>query len=190
MDKFISSLTLLFLLVTSSAIAVSQDEPDPALRELLRAVASEADSFEDHFAAQVWLTDMSSRLERQVEDPVERLNILKRVHYEASRWELPPELVLAVIDVESNFDRIAISVAGARGLMQIMPYWLQEIGRPDDNLMHIDTIVRYGCTILKFYLDMEIGDLGRALARYNGSRGQRIYPNKVLDKLRLKWFRV
>jgi soluble lytic murein transglycosylase-like protein len=178
------------LLFAAAALAAAQDEPDPALRELLRAVASEADSFEDHYAAQVWLTDMSARLERQVVDSHERLTILKRVHYEATRWDLPPELVLAVIDVESNFDRFAISVAGARGLMQIMPFWLDEIGRPKDNLMHIDTNLRYGCTILRYYLDMEKGDLGRALARYNGSRGQRKYTNKVLDKLRLKWFRV
>lgn len=178
------------MLLFAAAVVGAQDEPDPALRELLRTVASEAESFEDHFAAQVWLTDMSARLESQVGDPRERLTILKRVHFEAKRWELPPELILAVIDVESNFDRFAISVAGARGLMQIMPFWLEEIGRPEDNLMHIDTNLRYGCTILKFYLDMENGDLGRALARYNGSRGQRQYPNKVLDKLRLKWFRV
>ena len=104
--------------------------------------------------------------------------------------DLPPELVLAVIDVESNFDRFAISRVGARGLMQIMPFWLDEIGRPDDNLMHIHTNLRFGCTILKYYLDMENGDLIRALGRYNGSLGKRRYPNKVLDKLRLKWYRM
>jgi soluble lytic murein transglycosylase-like protein len=103
---------------------------------------------------------------------------------------LPPELVLAVIDVESNFDRYAVSVAGALGLMQVMPFWTAEIGRPNDNLIQIETNVRYGCTILKYYLDMENGNYGPALARYNGSRGQRKYPNKVLDKLRLKWFRI
>jgi len=81
-------------------------------------------------------------------------------------------------------------VAGARGLMQIMPFWLDEIGRPKDNLIHIDTNLRFGCTILKYYLDMEKGDLKRALGRYNGSLGGRKYPNKVLDKLREKWFRV
>jgi soluble lytic murein transglycosylase-like protein len=190
MKIFAIRLTLVFLLLGGATVACAQDEPDPALRELLRAVASEADSFEDHFAAQVWLTDMSARLEKQVADPHERLTILKRVHYEATRWDLPPELVLAVIDVESNFDRFAISSVGARGLMQVMPFWLTEIGRPEDNLMRIDTNLRYGCTILKFYLDMEKGDFSRALARYNGSHGQRKYPNKVLDKLRLKWFRV
>ena len=172
------------------SVAPAQQAPDPELREMLRAAANEADSFPDRFDAQVWLSDMSSRLARQVEDPEERLKILKRVHYEATRVDVPPELVLAVIDVESNFDRFAVSFAGARGLMQIMPFWLEEIGRPNDNLMHIETNLRFGCTILKYYLDIEDGDLQRALGRYNGSLGKRKYPNLVLDKLRLKWYRV
>ncbi len=178
------------LLMTLAGPVTAQDRPDPALVELLREAASDTESFTDHFDAQVWLTDMSTRLERQVEDPKERIDILKRVHLEAMRAALAPELVLAVIDVESNFDKYAISVAGARGLMQIMPFWLKEIGRPDDNLIHIGTNLRFGCTILKYYLEMEDGDLNRALGRYNGSLGKRKYPNKVLDKLRLKWYRV
>ena len=186
----LATLLSALLLVTAPAFASAQEEPDPALIALLREAASEIESFPDHFDAQVWLTDMSARLSRQVKNPEERIEILKRVHYEASRSELPPELVLAVIDVESNFDRYAISVAGARGLMQIMPFWLDEIGRPEDNLLHIDTNLRFGCTILKYYLELENGDLLRALGRYNGSLGKRKYPNKVLDKLRLKWFRA
>jgi soluble lytic murein transglycosylase-like protein len=182
--------TTAWLLATMPLVALSQESPDPELVELLRIAASEGDSFPDHFDAQVWLTDMSARLARQVEDPEERIEILQRVHREATRAELPPELVLAVIDVESNFDRFAISVAGARGLMQIMPFWLKEIGRPDDNLMQVETNLRFGCTILKYYLDIENGNIPRALGRYNGSLGQRKYPNKVLDKLRLKWFRA
>lgn len=157
---------------------------------MLLTAVSEADSFPDRFEAEVWLTDMSARLSKQVSDPEERIDLLTRVHYEASRVELPPELVLAVIEVESNFDRYAVSVAGALGLMQIMPFWLEEIGRPDDNLLHIDTNLRYGCTILKYYLDKEKGDLRRALGRYNGSLGQRKYPNKVVEKLTRKWFRA
>ena len=188
-DRLQKNLALILLFLAWQP-GVAQEAHDPVLVALLRDAASEADSFPDHFEAQVWLTDMSTRLQRQVDDPEERIEILQRVHYEATRTELPPELVLAVIDVESNFDRYAISVAGARGLMQIMPFWLKEIGRPDDNLLHIDTNLRFGCTILKYYLDMEDGDLKRALGRYNGSLGQRRYPNKVLDKLRLKWFRV
>lgn len=178
----------ILLLAALQATAVAQQVPDPELREILRAAANDADSFVDRFDAEVWLTDMSRRLERHVEDPDERLEILTRVHYEASRAELPPELILAVIEVESNFDRYAISVAGALGLMQVMPFWREEIGRPDDNLIRLDTNLRYGCTILKFYLERENGDLRRALGRYNGSLGQRKYPNKVIDRLSTRWF--
>ena len=179
------------LLVSMSAPAAAQQSySDPVLRELLREAADDAESFPDRFDAQVWLTDMSKRLAAQVEDAEERLSILTRVHFEATRAGLPPELVLAVIDVESNFDRFALSHVGARGLMQVMPFWLEEIGRPDANLFFIDTNLRFGCTILRYYLDMEKGDLLRALGRYNGSLGRRTYPNKVLDKLRNKWFRL
>ena len=183
------ALACCLVLLATPLCAVAEQVPDPELREILLAAASEADSFEDRFDAEVWLTDMSTRLARQVKDPEERMEILTRVHYEAARVELPPELILAVIDVESNFDRYAISVAGALGLMQVMPFWKDEIGRPDDNLNRIDTNLRYGCTILRFYLDKENGDLRRALGRYNGSLGKRKYPNKVVDKLSNKWFK-
>ena len=184
------ALTVTVFLLALALPAATQENPDVALIKLLRQAASETDSFGDRFDAQVWLTDMSARLQRQVVDPQERIEIFRNVHYEATRADLPPELVLAVIDVESNFDRFAISVAGARGLMQIMPFWLDEIGRSGDNLMHIETNLRFGCTILKYYMDIEKDDLNRALGRYNGSLGKRKYPNKVLDKLRLKWFRA
>jgi len=190
MRVFRISIAAWLIAVALALPAAAQERPDPALVELLRQAANDTDSFSDHFDAQVWLTDMSTRLTGQVADPGERIDILKRVHQEAARAELDPELVLAVIDVESNFDKYAISVAGARGLMQIMPFWLDEIGRPNDNLIHIGTNLRFGCTILKYYLEMEGGDLKRALGRYNGSLGKRTYPNKVFDKLRLKWFRV
>ncbi len=170
--------------------AAAEQVPDPELREVLRAAASEADSFDDRFDAEVWLTDMSARLERQVRDPDERIALLTRVHYEANRVGLPPELILAVIEVESNFDRYAVSVAGALGLMQVMPFWKDEIGRPEDNLIQVNTNLRYGCTILRFYYDKENGDLRRALGRYNGSLGKRKYPNKVIDKLSNKWFKA
>jgi soluble lytic murein transglycosylase-like protein len=179
----------LLLAALAPRAASSQQAPDPELREILRKAANDADSFEDRFDAEVWLTDMSRRLAPNVADPEERVRILTRVHYEAERADLPPELVLAVIEVESNFDPYAISVAGALGLMQVMPFWRDEIGRPGDNLIHVDTNLRYGCTILKFYLDKEHGDLRRALGRYNGSIGRRKYSNKVIDKLSRKWFR-
>ena len=180
---------ILTLALTPPA-AFGQATPDPELREVLREAAGAADSFDDRFEAEVWLTDMSARLQRQVRDPEERMDILTRVHQEATFAGLAPELVLAVIEVESNFDHYAVSVAGAIGLMQIMPFWLDEIGRPADNLLHINTNLRYGCTILKFYLEKENGDLRRALGRYNGSLGQRKYPNKVIDKLTTKWFQA
>jgi len=183
-------LFVLLAFVTPVSGLHAQDAPDPELLERLRQVAIEADSFPDQFDAEVWLTDMSARLQRQVTDTDERLEILKRVHHEAILRDLPPELVLAVIDIESNFDRFAISVAGARGLMQIMPFWLEEIGAEEDNLMHIDTNVRYGCTILKYYMEIENNDYNRALGRYNGSLGRREYPNKVMDRLRSKWYRI
>jgi soluble lytic murein transglycosylase-like protein len=178
------------LVVLFPSLAPAQGHPEPELRHALLSAVSAADSFPDRFEAEVWLTDMSTRLADKIPDPRERIEILTRVHYEASRVDLPPELILAVIEVESNFDRYAISVAGAIGLMQIMPFWLDEIGRPDDNLLHVDTNLRYGCTILRFYYDKENGDLRRALGRYNGSLGKRKYPNKVVDKLSRKWFRT
>jgi len=184
------SIGILLAAWLSAGSAMAEDGPDPELREVLRSAASDTTSFEDRFHAEVWLTDMSRRLERQVKDPEERIEILKLVHFEANRVDLAPELVLAVIETESNFDRYAVSVAGALGLMQIMPFWLDEIGRPEDNLLHIHTNLRYGCTILKFYLDKENGDLRRALGRYNGSLGRRKYPNKVIDKLTSKWFQA
>lgn len=190
--KSLSRLPGLFALVVCLAVssAWANPAPEPALREALRAAANEAPSFTDRFHGEVWLTDMSRRLERQVTDAKERIELLTLVHLEASRVDLPPELVLAVIEVESNFDRYAVSVAGALGLMQIMPFWLDEIGRPNDNLLHTDTNLRYGCTILRYYLDKENGDLRRALGRYNGSLGKRKYPNKVIDKLSRKWFQA
>ena len=164
--------------------------PDPQLRKILVAAIAEADSFGDRFDAEVWLTDMSRRLARQVPDASERLEILKTVHSQATRAGVQPELVLAVIDVESNFDRFAISSATALGLMQVMPFWIPELGYRDKNqLFEIETNILLGCRILKYYLDMERGDLVRGLARYNGSVGRRVYSDRVLNRLSTKWFR-
>jgi soluble lytic murein transglycosylase-like protein len=187
----LSGAVLALCLAAAGAPAATSSElsPDPVLRQLLIEAAAEADSFQDRFDAEVWLVDMAQRLHRQVSDTEERLQILKVVHSEAVRAHLDPELVLAVIDVESNFDRFAVSYAGARGLMQVMPFWLKEIGRPNDNLFHVNTNLRMGCTILRYYIDMERGDLRHALARYNGSRGKRDYPDRVLDRLSRKWYK-
>jgi soluble lytic murein transglycosylase-like protein len=168
----------------------SPDDVDPALRLALVKAIAEADSFEDRFDAEVWLTDMSARLSSRVSNLDERLSILKTVHRQATAVDLPPELVLAVIDVESRFDRFAISTANALGLMQVMPFWIEEVGETDMNLLFdIDFNVLLGCRILKYYIEMEEGDLVQALARYNGSTGRREYGDRVLDRLRLTWFR-
>ena len=153
---------------------------DTALRDALTGAASKRESPAGRVEADIWLSDMSRRLERDVPDPEERIEILTLVHQEAVRVELPPELILAVIEVESKFDRYAVSVSGEVGLMQVAPYWLEEIGRPGDNLLNIGTNLRYGCTILRYYYDMENGDLRRALGRYDGSLGKRKYPNARL----------
>jgi soluble lytic murein transglycosylase-like protein len=172
----------------SGPLAASEP-PDPELRRLLQEAVLADLGFDDRFDAEVWLLDMSNRLEPFVENPKDRIVLLKRLHYEATRVDLAPELVLAVIEVESRFDQYAISVSGARGLMQIMPFWLDEIGISDNNLFLMRTNLRMGCTILRYYLDLESGDLTRALARYNGSLGKYRYPNKVITALNSRWFK-
>ena len=169
----------------------AHEGPDPDLRVILLGAIKEADSFQDRFDAEVWLTDMSGRLTRQVPDAKERLDILKTVHRQATHAHVAPELVLAVIDVESNFDRYAISASSALGLMQVMPFWVPELGYTDKNeLFKIDVNVLLGCLILKYYLDMERGDLVKGLARYNGSVGRRWYSDRVIERLRTKWYKL
>ncbi len=177
------------LLLCALAWSATLERPDEDMRQALVDAVISSDSFEDRFDAEVWLSDMSRRLESRVENPQERLTILKMIHYEATRAGLDPELVLALINVESNFDRFAISSAGARGLMQIMPFWLNEIGRPDDDLFDINTNLRFGCTILGIYLKRENGNMYQALARYNGSVGKRWYPDRVYIALSKRWYR-
>ncbi|HEB63610.1 MAG TPA: lytic transglycosylase domain-containing protein [Gammaproteobacteria bacterium] len=169
--------------------STSPQHSDETLRNALIKAINETDSFQNRFDAEVWLTDYSHRLKKRIKDDKKRIELLKAVHFEAKRANLPPEMVLAVIDVESNFDRWAISSAGARGLMQIMPFWLKEIGRPDDNLFHVNINLRFGCTILRHYLDMEKGNYTRALGRYNGSLGSSKYPNKVFTALHQHWYK-
>lgn len=165
-------------------IADSQTE----LRQFLKSTITKADSFEDRFDAEVWLVDMSGRLTPFIKDPKQRLELLRAVHREASKADLKPDLVLALIEIESRFDNYAISSAGAQGLMQVMPFWKKEIGRPDDNLTDINTNLSYGCRILQFYLQKEKGNWMHALARYNGSYGKYWYPERVMDAWRKRWF--
>jgi soluble lytic murein transglycosylase-like protein len=176
------------MLLGSHAWPATQERPDADMRKALISAINTSNSFADRFDAEVWLTDMNTRLGARIEDPEERLTILRKVHYEARRANLDPQLVLALIQVESNFDRFAISSAGAQGLMQIMPFWLDEIGKPEDNLFDIETNLRFGCTILSLYLQREKGDMHRALARYNGSVGQHWYPRRVYTALRKRWY--
>ncbi len=181
-------LALCLWIIIPSAIAATE-AVDPRLKQLLEQAINSPNGFEDRFDAQVWMNDMSHRLSKFIEDPEERISILKTLHYEAKRANLEPELVLAVVEVESRFDRFAISLSGARGLMQVMPFWLDEINLSDKNLFKIRTNLRMGCTILRYYLDMESGDLGPALARYNGSYGKTRYPEKVIQALHNHWFK-
>ncbi len=181
-------IAVLGMLWTAGVHAASPEPPSAELRALVKQAVHDGSSFKDRYLGQVWLMDMSNRLASRMPNPKQRLQLLRLVHNEAARVHLAPELVLAVIDVESRFDRFAISSAGARGLMQVMPFWLKEIGRPNDNLFHVRTNLRIGCTILRYYVDKAKGDLRQALARYNGSSGQRWYSDRVFDALSRRWF--
>jgi soluble lytic murein transglycosylase-like protein len=170
------------------AMAQPEDQAERAeLRDFLEQTIHGADSFQDRYDAEVWLVDMSARLARFVKDLQQRLDLLRAIHSAATQAEVPPELVLAVIEVESHFDRFAISRVGAQGMMQVMPFWKDEIGRPEDNLTINATNLEYGCRILQFYLQREKGHLHRGLARYNGSVGRRVYSDKVYLAWRNHW---
>lgn len=138
-----------------------------------------------------WLADMRARMAQRAPSRFASASdkdaFLKTVHYESTRAGLDPQLVLAVIDVESAFRKYAVSKAGARGYMQVMPFWVKEIGQPSHNLFNLRTNLRYGCLILRHYLDIERGNLDRALARYNGSLGRTEYPRAVDKALRERW---
>lgn len=143
--------------------------------------------FSDSQAGQAWLAEMSQRLQKRMPDKAYREDFLTTVHYEATRAGLDPQLVLGLIQVESAFKKYAVSSVGARGYMQVMPFWVKSIGNADHNLFNLRLNLRYGCTILRHYLDIEHGNLFRALGRYNGSLGRATYPNLVLDKQRKYW---
>ncbi len=177
----------LLIFTVNISIASTQEKPDAELRQLLKGSINASDSFKDRFEAEVWLLDMSTRLSSKVKNTKTRLHLLRHIHYEARRAKLSPQIVLALIHVESNFDKYAISEAGARGLMQVMPFWLKEINDIGDNLFNIRTNLRFGCTILRYYLDKEKGNITRALARYNGSTGSYRYTTKVFSALDKYW---
>jgi Transglycosylase SLT domain len=179
---------LLLLGSVCASVSFANEQRDPELEPLLRQALNENEAcFVDRFEREVFFTAMEPKLKRYVGDQTERILILERVHCEGQRLKLPPGLILAVIEVESRFDRWAVSSAGAVGLMQVMPFWPKQLGMSNEQLVRIPQNIRMGCTILKFYLDRERGDYTKALARYNGSRNRRTYPDKVLTRLADRW---
>ena len=134
-----------------------------------------------------WLGEMSRRLAKRMPDESERLEFLTTLHWEASRAGVDPQLMLGLIQVESGFRKYAVSPVGARGYTQVMPFWVKAIGNPDHNLFQLRTNLRYGALILRHYIDIERGDLFRALGRYNGSLGRAEYPNLVVGAWKRHW---
>jgi len=178
---------LLLAALLPAAAARADRQMDPELRGVLAAVIEPSACFADRYERAVWFAYMEPRLSRYVKDPSEREQILHHVHCEARRLDVPPELVLAVMDVESRFDRYAVSSAGAVGLMQVMPFWPRELGMSNDHLVMIPENVRMGTTILGYYLRKERGNYLRALQRYNGSLGRPTYSDLVIDRLLSRW---
>ena len=184
----------LLLLLGASAVHAGAQQYEPmaaSVRAALHAAVSDSrppvSSFRTPLEAADWLGEMSQRLEKRIPDRDYRIDLLRSIHYEATRAGLDPQLVLGLIQVESGFRKYAVSSVGARGYMQVMPFWIKVIGQPDDNLFDMRTNLRYGCTILRHYLDIEKGDLYRALGRYNGSLGKAEYPNMVRAAWHKQW---
>lgn len=184
--RFIFFKLLLLASLSSMAYEMSIEEHN-AIRDFLQQSFSQESSFTDKFEAEVWLLTQSNKLNRYIKDEKQRIELLKLVHQEATRAKLNPDLVLAVIQVESAFDNYAISRVGAQGLMQVMPFWRKEIGRDSDNLTHILTNLQYGCRILQIYLKREKGNLMMALARYNGSYPKTWYSERVMNAWKDRW---
>jgi soluble lytic murein transglycosylase-like protein len=195
LHKSVLSLSLatagLCIAFAAQAGAQKEEKLSASVRSMLhRAVADQAApklAFSSQQEAQLWLDDMSKRLAKRIPDANYRFDLLSTVHYEATRAGLDPHLVLGLIEVESGFRKYAVSKVGARGYMQVMPFWAKAIGTKDQNLFHLRTNLRYGCTILRYYLDKEKGDLYRALGRYNGSLGKPEYPNMVKAAWHKHW---
>ena len=136
-------------------------------------------SFDNKNEEILWINSMKKHLVKFSRNIDDSDNLLKTIHYESTRAGLDPVLVLGLIQVESGFKKYSLSEVGARGYMQVMPFWVDVIGKKDHNLFHLRTNLRYGCTILRHYLDIEKGNMSRALGRYNGSLGKPEYPNAV-----------
>lgn len=187
---------VLLLLLINASIVLAGNQKEEAMADSVRMALSRAISdprppipqfidIKERLAYLQWLGDMSDRLAKRISDRQVRIEFLRTVWYEARRAGLDPALVLGLIQVESAFRKYAVSPVGAHGYMQVMPFWTRVIGDGDrSKLFHVQTNLRFGCSILRMYLDMEKGDLFLALGRYNGSRGRAEYPNSVLASWR------
>ena len=175
---------------SAQAGAQAEEQLAPSVATLLSQAISDSpvpSRYADSILVRTWLKAMSPRLAKRLPDPNERDDFLATVHYEATRAGLDPQLVLSVIQHESGFKKYAVSPVGARGFLQVMPFWTKLIGSTGHNLFHLRTNLRYGCVILRHYLDIERGDLFRALGRYNGSLGRAEYPDAVLANYSRFW---
>jgi soluble lytic murein transglycosylase-like protein len=175
---------LLVAMLLTSSVAHADQQQDPGLKAVVQQAISEAECFTDHYDSAVWYTLMEPRLRKIVKEKDERMDILKQVYCEthrAGQIRLPPGLVMGVIQIESRFDRYAVSSAAAVGLMQVMPFWPEKLGMRRYELVHTAANIRMGCAILRFYLNWEHNDVRKALARYNGSIGRRDYPDAVIN---------
>ncbi len=158
-----------------------------SLQRALADTAVTRTAFRNPDDGAAWLKEMSRRLAKRMPDEAERLEFLTTLHWEASRAGVDPQLMLGLIQVESGFRKYAVSPVGARGYTQVMPFWVRAIGSPDHNLFQLRTNLRYGALILRHYIDIERGDLYRALGRYNGSLGQPEYPTLVVNAWKRFW---
>jgi soluble lytic murein transglycosylase-like protein len=192
-NMFKNLLMLLLLFLATNVIAGGQREEDLShsvkamMQKSVSDLAAPKLMFSNKEQGQAWLAEMSRRMEKRMPNKAYREGFLTSVHYEATRAGLDPQLVLSLINVESAFNKYAVSSVGARGYMQVMPFWAKAIGESDHNLFNLRLNLRYGCTILRHYLDIERGNLFRALGRYNGSLGKAKYPNLVIGKWRKYW---
>jgi soluble lytic murein transglycosylase-like protein len=176
---------LFCLLAFASGVAHADQQKDPELRGIVQNAIEQAECFADKYESEIWYKMMEPRLRKMVKDHDERMLILKEVICETQREgevRLPPGLVMAVIHVESRFDRYAVSSAGAVGLMQVMPFWPEELGMKRHELIRIPQNIRMGCAILRFYLKKERNNVQKALARYNGSVGRRTYSDLIMNQ--------
>ena len=188
---------LIFLQIFPFAISLCHagnqqyEELSQSMKSLLHSEISDnrpmQNSFKSPIEAAEWLGEMSRRLSIFIADQNYRIEFLRSVHYESKRAGLDPQMVLALIQVESQFSKYAVSPVGARGYMQVMPFWIKVIGNPNDNLFHLRTNLRYGCVILRHYLDIENGNYFRALGRYNGSLGRAEYTYLIKKAFDSRW---